>query len=371
MKILYMAGSLAFGGLERQFVELIRGVKTHKDIEPIVCYFIETDQGYKSQLFNLDITPNLLERKKKYDLAIFYKIHRFCRKNNIDLIHSFGALAGLVASVYGKFRDIPVIASTVRDAMEYKIPGRFDSIRFQSLLADRFVANSFAGFHKFKRIRHSFRVVYNGIDSERFRINHDKIGKIRIIYNLDSFEYIVSMVASFSNKKDFDTLVEAIPMVLQSQPSTCFVLVGDGSERPRIEEKVRKLLAEDNVIFTGYTEEVIGILANTHVSVLMTNSLNHVEGTSNSLLESLAMGVPVIASRGGGTDEVVEDGINGMLVNPFDADGLANRIIEILNDGNLRKRLGEEGKMTVSSKFGFDRYIREYIGMYNEIIKGY
>ncbi|MCD6569669.1 MAG: glycosyltransferase, partial [Deltaproteobacteria bacterium] len=329
MRILYLIDTLAFGGAERQFLELVRGVSKLEEIEPFVGYFTERAQGYKSQLVTLGIPVNLFERTKKYDTGLIFKIRHYCLKNKIDLIHSFSTLAGLVAVICGKLCGIPVVASTIRNSKDTDLKA-YPSIRLQSFLADCFVANSHAGFkNRFKKMKANFRVIYNGINLKRFRINPAESQKVRKIYNLDRFKHVVSMVASLSRNKDFDTFIDAIPLVLKAKPDTVFLLVGDGSERSRLEEKVFDLSISNNVIFTGYTHDVIGILANTDVSVLMTNASRIVEGISNSLLESMAVGVPVIASRGGGTDEIIENGVNGILVDPYDTGNLAKGIIRI------------------------------------------
>lgn len=367
LKILYLIDSLAFGGAERQFVELIRGVIRQNEIEPFVCYLTETDGGYKSQLAGLGIPLNLLKRSRKYDPALLFKIHGYVLKNKIDLIHSFSTLAGLIATIYGKLRGMPVVASTIRNSRDEDFKTYF-STRLQSFLADRFVANSYAGFkNRFKKMKTNFEVVYNGIDLERFKASPNDVEKARIMYNLDRFEYVVSMIASISINKDFDTFIDAIPLVLKAKPGTGFMLVGDGSERGRLEKKVFDLSLGDNVIFTGYTHDVPEILANTHVSVLMTNADRLTEGLSNSLLESMAMWIPLIASKGGGTNEVVEDGVNGILVEPYDNEGLAKAIIKILSDQVLGKRYGGAGRRIVEAKFGFERYVREYIEIYRRL----
>ena len=85
MKIMYMIGSLAFGGAERQFVELVRGIGQVAEIQPCVCYFTETAHGYKSQLEAHGIDLTLLERKRKYDLGLFRRVHRYTVKRKIDL----------------------------------------------------------------------------------------------------------------------------------------------------------------------------------------------------------------------------------------------------------------------------------------------
>lgn len=368
IKVLYMIHSLHIGGTERQFVELIRGVRRLDNIEPHVCYFEEYEHGYKDQLADLGSWLTLIERKGKYDLSLFRQLHRYVSENSIDLIHSFHTLAGLIAVVYGSLAGVPVIASTIRNSKDTSWKNCL-SIRIQAFLAKRLLANSHAGFmNRFKKIRKNFRVIYNGIDFDRFKISDDDIYAIRNQYELNKFDFVVSMIASLNKNKDHDTFIRAIPAVLRCKPKTFFFVAGDGSERQRLEKKVADLSLEGNVIFTGYINNVHGLLANTTVSVLMTNTDRCMEGISNSLLESMTSGVPVIASRGGGTNELVADGVNGMLIAPYNAEALAESIIKILDNPCLQKALGEAGKKTVATEFGYERYIHENVGLYNEAL---
>ena len=367
MKILFLIDSLKFGGAERQFVELIKGVRHVNNIEPHVGYFEESDEGFKAELSGLDIPLNLFQRTRKYDLRLFRKLHHYVLDNNIHLLHSFSVLAGIVATVYSKFMRIPVVASTIRNSKDATL-APYLSVRIQSFLADRFISNSRAGFtNRFKKVRNNFRVVYNGINLDRFEVGETEIRAVRNRYRLRNFDYIIAMIASLTNKKDHDTLLEAFTLVLNSKPSALLLVVGDGPERERLEKKAIDLCLGENVVFTGYLHDICAILANTHISVLMTNPMI-LEGNPNCLLESMVMGVPVIASIGGGTNEVIESGVNGILIEPQNAQELAAWIMRILDDDIIRRRFGEAGRKYVAKKFGYERYINEYVILYNELI---
>jgi glycosyltransferase involved in cell wall biosynthesis len=368
MKILFLIDSLKFGGAERQFVELIKGVSQARNIEPHVGYFEVSDDGFKAELSDFDIPLNLFERTQKYDLRLFRKLHHYVSVNNIQLLHSFSVLAGLIATAYSKFIGIPVVASTIRNSKDYSLAA-YLSVRIQSFLADRFISNSRAGFSsRFNKMRKNFRIIYNGINPDRFKVSDAIIKEIENRYCLNDFDHIISMIASLTNKKDHDTLLKALPLVLNSKPNTLLLVVGDGPERERLEKKVLDLSLRKNVVFTGYLNDICAILANTHISVLMTNPKEASEGIPNCLLESMIREVPVIASRGGGTNEVIESGINGILIEPQNDQQLATCITRILNDDIMRRRFGEAGRKYVANKFGYERYINEYVELYNELI---
>lgn len=368
MKILFIIDSLKYGGAQRQFVELIKGVRRVNNIEPHVGYFEESDEGFKDELLGLDIPLILFQRTQKYDLKLFRKLHHYVSDNNIHLLHSFSVLAGIVATVYSKFIRIPVIASTIRNSKDAAL-APYLSVRIQSFLADRFISNSRAGFaNRFKKVRNNFRVVYNGINLDRFEVDETEIRAVRNRYRLKNYDYIISMIALLTKNKDYDTLLEAFTLVLDSKPGTLLLVVGDGPERERLEKKAIDLSLWENVVFTGYLHNIYAILANTHISVLMTNPTKHLEGVPNCILESMAMGVPVLASSGGGTNEVIENDVNGILIEPQNARELATWITRTLDDDIIRKRFGEAGRKYVTKKFGYERYINEYVTLYNGLI---
>lgn len=366
--MLYVIDSLAVGGAERQFVELVKGIDKRHIVSPHVCLFSKKAAVFLSELEGIGVPVTLLERKAKFDFSLIVRLVNLIKTQSITIVHSFSATAGLVAVIAGKMAKVPVVASTIRNATNPDLQTNL-SIRFQALLADSFVSNSRAGLiNRFKKHKSTFRIVYNGVDIKRFEINKDEIKKVRDVYQLDRFSHIVSMVASISINKDYGTYIKAMPLILCDMPDTGFLIVGDGSERDRIEQRVRALKLCDNVVFTGYTSNVCEILANTDVSILMTNTKRHQEGVSNALLESMGLGVSVVASIGGGTNEIVEHEVNGFLVAPFDAKSLASSVLELLANAKMRKKMGARGKEVLKKCFGYNRYLNEYLSIYQELL---
>jgi glycosyltransferase involved in cell wall biosynthesis len=118
-------------------------------------------------------------------------------------------------------------------------------------------------------------------------------------------------------------------------------------------------------MFTGFRTDVPRLLAEVNLSVLPSLS----EGLSNTLLESMGAGVPVIATRVGGNLEIVEDGMSGLLVPPRDSPMLADAIIAVLKNPVLAANLGDAGKRRVADMFSVDRSIREVEDLYEELVK--
>jgi glycosyltransferase involved in cell wall biosynthesis len=367
MKILFVIDSLRFGGAERQLVELVKGLRKPNNEIHLIC-LDDYNGGYTDILTELGIRIHCFCRSHKYDVWPVFLISRYIRQNRIDIVHSFMTLSGLAGVPAAKLSGRPVVCSAVRDG-KYK---SFKEKIFQNMLSrlsDIFVANSRAGFaNRFIRMKDHFRVVYNGVDFSRFEEEKISASTLKKDLNTAGFQNIVGMIASFSIHKDHETLLKAVPMVLKIFPETCLLLIGDGSERKKTEKHAMNLGLQKNVLFLGCRKDVDRVYPILDLAVLLTNSDAHLEGISNAIIEAMAVGIPVIASKGGGTDEIVGNNLNGILVEPKNPRETAEAIIELLTDRKKAKRLAMSAKTSVREMFGLKRYVDEYEHIYRELL---
>lgn len=367
--VAYIIDSLSFGGAERQLVELLKGVvRYRKSITPNLYLLQVGTKGYYQLVDELGVTICHIPRRRKYDITILPRLIVKLREQKIDIIHSFSVMAGLLAVISGRCLSLPVVASTIRDAQnrDYKTAL---SIRLQSFLADSFISNCHAGFdNRFKCYRDNFRVVYNGVDLQRFHSSATRRESARNYYQLDRFDDLVVMVASLSVNKDHRTLLRAVPGVLAERPRIGFVILGDGSEKESLQLMAQEMGIAENVLFAGFVDDIYAILEQSAIAVLLSNPEHHQEGIPNALLESMAMGLPVVATTGGGTPELVENGVNGILVPPLDNQAVVKALLMLLGNIDLRHKLGQEGRQTVSDKFNLTRYLNDYFDIYTKLL---
>ena len=369
LNVAYIVDSLSFGGAERQLVELLKGVvRYQKSISPHLYLFQVGTKGYYQLVEEMGITVSHIPRRSKYDLTLLPRLITKLREQKTDLIHSFSVMAGLLGVISGRWLSLPVVASTIRNAQDTDYKTAL-SIRLQSFLADRFISNCRAGFdNRFKRRRKNFQVVYNGVDLQRFQVDEASRQTVSRTYRLDRFSHLVVMAASLSINKDHRTLLQAIPKVLTELPEVGFLFLGDGSEKRSLQRLVDELGIADNVLFLGFISDIYPLLEQATVAVLLSNAKRIQEGISNSLLEAMAMGLPVIATANGGTMELVQEQVNGFLVPPFDKKAVSKALLTILKNGGLRTKLGQAGRKTVEERFGLDRYVEDYMKIYRDLL---
>ena len=162
--------------------------------------------------------------------------------------------------------------------------------------------------------------VLNGIDTERFRHHPDLAGPARASFKMPSSTAIVGSVGRLERQKRFDLLIEAVARLRQQQRDVTLVIVGDGSLAPALRAHASMHGVADACVFAGHRTDVVDVL---HAFDVFAQSSEY-EGTPNCVLEAMAVGTPVVATTVGGTAELIEDHVHGLLVPPITLARLAD-----------------------------------------------
>jgi glycosyltransferase involved in cell wall biosynthesis len=174
---------------------------------------------------------------------------------------------------------------------------------------------------------------------------------------------IVVSAGRLSPEKGPDVLVEAAALVLRERPDVGFVLCGDGPLRPALEQRIAELGLGGRIVLAGFRTDLARLLPAWDLAVLS----SHTEGLPVFVLEALAAGVPVVATAVGGTPEVLEDGVSGLLVPPASPKALADRIAELLRDERRRREMGERGRQHVHAHFSFAAQAEAYQRLFERL----
>lgn len=206
-------------------------------------------------------------------------------------------------------------------------------------------------------------VIRSGIDPRPFDPSYPA-GEARREFGIPEQSHVIGCVAHFADHKGHRDLIESAPRVAAAVPDVRFLLVGEGELKHKIEHQIIRLKLEKYFILTGFRNDIPRLLAAMDIVVLS----SHLEGLGTSLLDAMAMARPVVATRVGGIPEMVEDGVNGRLVPPRDPDALAGALIELLNQPDERKRMGEAGRARMLGKFSADAMVSATESLYLKIL---
>ena len=215
--------------------------------------------------------------------------------------------------------------------------------------------------HETIRINKKISVIPNFVNPEVFRpakpsVAHEHLNRQLVIIHVSNFRPV----------KRIQDLVEAMGIVIKEDANIRLILVGDGPERQRIELLVKELRLQNHVLMTGFRSDVPDLLRCSDILVLCSDN----ESAGLTLLEAMSSGLPVIATKVGGVPEIVTDGRNGFLVAPRSPEEIAERILKLNADRELRIRMGEEARRTVLEHFTADKVIPMYEEVYRQTVSG-
>ena len=362
-----MTGSFHQGGSERQAVSLASMLRGDGEFD----VYLATLSG-EGPLRGDSVAAGFAEisefpLRSFYDLEFLRQVKKcakYIRDNKIELIHThdfytnvFGMVAatyaGLSARIASK-RETVGMRSNAQDIVEGIAFGRARAIVANSMAVKEYLVGRGIAEDK-------INVIYNGLDVDEF--TSAKADGIRERFDLPHDAAIVTLVANLRHD------VKNVPMLLRAakrldDTNAHFVIAGEGELERDLKTRADELRIAERVHFIGRCSDVPSLLATSDICVLTSKA----EGFSNSILEYMAAGKPVVATNVGGAAEVIIEGKTGFIVASDDDAVLAERLKSLLDDKALAARLGEEGKRVVAERFSLSRQLIETKSLYNSIL---
>lgn len=359
-KVLLANVSLGNGGLERQLLLLAQNL-------PPVSWEVGiwTLEGgpFERAVHEAGIPWRCRERRGRFDATPALDLWRLMCSWRPDLVHAWHWIPAAAAGPACKALGIPLIDGSIRMGSVPRSLGRPRRIIMR--WADLVVANTSAGLNAWHVGPEKGRVIYNAFDDDRLR------GQPTRTLRENKVRFTAIMAARMGPPKDYQSVLAAARMLEQNAPGMWnFLLVGNGPDRAQLMEAARDLTAAGTVTFDDSGLEAVGEILSADVGVLMTDPALLAEGCSNSILEYMACGLPVVCSDSGGCGELVRDGREGYVVTPRDAGALARRLAELRAQPQIRDRMGAAGQRRVGEEFTIDRMVAEYLAAYEEAIGG-
>jgi glycosyltransferase involved in cell wall biosynthesis len=306
-----------------------------------------------------------------YDSAAFAQLWKLLRTERFDIVHSHSSKAGLLARPAARMTGAATVYTAHAFAFQRRAakPVRLALLLVERLLSritDRLVAVSEGECEVVVRNKvaaaEKVEIIVNGLDFSEFRGQVDRKAKAKEL-GIDNHYRVVGMVARIVAQKGFQYFLRAAEIVLNRFPDTIFVLVGDGERRNEAEALVKSLNISGRVVMTGNREDIPAIYSVFDVFVLPSLW----EGLPYAVLEAMAMGKPVIATRIPGIEELIDDGQTGCLVPPGDAASLSEAILMLLGDTERANQMGRAAQRAVREKYRLETQIRKLENLYRDI----
>jgi glycosyltransferase involved in cell wall biosynthesis len=350
-----VAGTLARGEDSMQFVaerhgvEVVRVDELHREISPI------------------------------RDVVAAFRLAKLIRKLQPQILHTHTAKAGavgrLAALLAGRARP-PIVVHTFHG---HVLRGYFGPVRTRffrlleralALVSTRLIAVSPQVRDELVALKvapaEKFDVIRLGIElEERVELDEALRAETRRVLGILPGRFVVGWIGRMTSIKNTDVVLRAFGALRERGVDAVLCLVGDGPDRAGLERAAHELGLMRHCLFLGYQEEVARFYAAFDVFLLASEN----EGTPVTTIESLAASRPVVATRVGGVPDVVEDGIDGLLAEPRDVEGLAARLERLARDGALRTEMGRRGRERVLARYAVDRLVGDVDALYRSLLE--
>jgi len=355
-----MTRSLGLGGTERQVTEIAKALDRSQFEPHVGCFEAE---GFRAEELRAAGVPIVQFHVPSFlGPGVFtgaLAVRRYLREHAIRLVHTFDVPLNLFGVPVARFNRTPRVISSQR-AFRSLTPGlRRYLLRFTDQLVDGIVVNSEAvrrdlidNDHVPARLIH---LCYNGTDTEQFH------SAARTCEGL----VVIGVISALRPEKGIETLIEAFGQ-LEPLPDIRLGIVGSGPSLPGLEALARKLDLGDRCMFGPATASVAEMLQDIDIFVLPSLS----ESFSNALMEAMACGCCVVASRVGGNPELIIDKQTGLLFPPGDSDALARCLDLLLRDPDLRGRLAAAGNRRIRERFTTAQAAATMAEIYQNVLSG-
>jgi glycosyltransferase involved in cell wall biosynthesis len=334
-------------------------------------------------LFNNHRSPNLdllkIARERKIETVVFdcrsrldpgtiFQIAAFLKEKEIDLVHSHGYKSNIYAVLSNCLKKVKLVSTChnwIAGDRKMKFYSGLDKMFLKRF--DRIVAVSDpvrkalvdAGIRKEK-----IRKIGNGINLRQLEVEKSKVELVRQQLVPDPEGVVIGTVSRLHSAKGIKYLLRAARTVLDCGKNCHFVIVGDGPERGELESEAKRLQVEKRVIFAGIRSDISALNAAFDIFVLP----SLMEGQPIALLEAMAAGKPVVATRVGDIAQMLKEGEAGYLVPPADSKSISDSILRILNHPEEAEKKGGCGRREVIDHHTSVRMAEEYLETYRQLV---
>ena len=357
-RVLYLSDGLGNGGAERQLALLVKYLPPEWERR----VWSMSGGPFAEVIQNLGVSLDVRRRAWRWDISPAIPLWRTIAHWQPDVVHSWGWMCSTAAGPVCKSLGIPFVDGTIRAGMVP--PSRGIATRWGMKWAVRVIANSQAGLAAWRIGSERGRVVHNGFDAERLALcTRRNVGT--------GGAFTVVMTGRMHRHKDYCTFFVAARKVIESTGQNWrFLAVGKGPDRSALMKESQDLVHSGVVSFPEPRIEVLGIVREAHVGVLMSHPVLAAEGCSNSIMEYMACGLPVVCSDGGGNREIVTDGETGFVIPPADPSALAEKLLWLRSHPEDAERMGNAGRDRITREFAVGNMISQTISVYEEIVRG-
>jgi glycosyltransferase involved in cell wall biosynthesis len=353
------------GGGERMAVTIAMRLDPAR-FERILCATREVDgQSFAPELEEAGVRVLSLKRRSKSALWAWWPLVELLRRERIDVLHAHKFGSNVWGTVIGRAAGVPVLLAHEQSWAS----ARFSTAgpRFRRFVDREVIGRGAHLFFAVSRADRRRMVDVEGVNPRRICVMPNAIPRgtsaghdVRAELGIAREAPVVATVCQLRPEKALDLLVDAASLLRREFPEVRVLIAGDGEEESGLREQIAAAGLQENVLLLGTRRDVPDVLAAADVAVCCSDF----EGTPLSVMEYMAAGRPVVATRVGGLPELIAHGVHGLLFERRDADGLAGSVAELLRDPARRRQIGERARARQLSEFDLESSVRRLEELY-------
>lgn len=361
IKILHIDDAHEWRGGQQQAFYLIAEMHKRGYSTKMIC---QPGSAMAKKCHETTIPFQCIRMHNELDIFAAFKIARHCKRHGYSIIHAHSAHA-LSMGIFAKLfhRQLKLVASRRVDFSVRK--SAFSVWKYNNRFVDQIICIS----EKIKRIllddgipAEKLIKIYSGVELDKYQhLKPDNSFRSR--WNIPENHFLVGTVAAIVGHKDYPTLLNAASRVIEKNKNVTFLAVGSGKDEIKIKQLAQDLKLKERFVFTGYQPEVGSFLREFDLFVASSRK----EGLGTSVLDALALGIPVVGTQAGGIPESVQDNINGLLVPKQNSEALAKAILTLTAQPELLRKFAENAPKSVE-KFAISNTVDQTLHIYSQLL---
>lgn len=366
LAVAHLIATNFFGGPEKQIVEHALRVASDQ-FSFFLISFVERSSPNEllTKTKKMSVPSIELYTQNPFNPKVISRLISILREKKIDVLCAHGYKSNVVGRIASWMVGIPEIVVSrgwTGENWKIKLYEKLDKLFLR--FADHVVTVSQGQKEKVLKLRvkaNNLSVIYNGINPNN--VKNKSVNSIRTELGFNDNSILVMSAGRLSPEKNFAGLIDAAKIVTAKDKHIKFVVFGEGFLREELEKKTRDADLEGKFFLPGFRKDFVSLLSEADIFVLP----SFTEGLSNVILEAYASKKPVIATNVGGNPEIVQQGETGFLVSPHNVEKMADYILKLAQDQNIRNEMGDNGYEYIKEHFNFDIQTSKYEELYETV----
>jgi glycosyltransferase involved in cell wall biosynthesis len=367
VRVAHFIDHLQTGGAQKHLLELVRALDRRRFSADVWTVEAGGELVREFECIGVRVRSLALQRSllSPYALASVMQAAMRLRREKVHIVHSYLFAANIVGTLAARLAGVPIRLVSKRSLDRYPSKAKLLACQLGNRFANRITVNAKAVGDFVKQEEgcqpEKMVLIPNGVDFSRVQRCR---GDARAALGLAAHEKVVGTVGRLTWKKAPECLLAAARHIVDEEPNTRVLIVGDGELRAQVEQQAVDLGIHSRCIFTGGVSDALPYLLACDVFVLS----SVIEGMANALLEALACGRPAVVTDAGGNGEVVQDGRTGYVVPRNDPPRLAQATLRLLRDPELASQMGKMAVKDMSERFSLSRMVNGVEALYAELL---